>query len=419
MAKKIIKSYYLFNFISHLSVGFFFTTYVLFLKEKAGLNEMQINIINSVFFFSVFLFEVPTGSVADILGRKRSLLISLLLSAVGFMVYFLSRNFWVFILAEITVALGMTFSSGAFDAWLVDSLNYYGHPEKENNKIFSIGLAVSQVGTVFGGLSGAYLGEINLAYPWLLSSLGHLILFFVAKKILDESYFKKLGNFTLKNYLLSTKQTVKAGFSEILSNKNLVLMTFINMIVFFSFQPYNMFWTLRFSKDLTVSQLGHVWVLISVSIILGLLIFSRVKNANLIARLHIPLTLAVLFVSYLLINVFYKDFYFLLVFFLLHEIVRAGFRPLQKTYLNKRIKTKNRATSLSVVSMFSCLGATSGLIFSGLFATYIEIPKKIINFFDFLYLNLTQVASIQNAWLLTGLTVIIAFVLSIYLNGEK
>jgi DHA3 family tetracycline resistance protein-like MFS transporter len=93
---------------------------IAFYKDWGGINQFQIQILQSWFMFSIFIFEVPTGLVGDVRGRKFSVTIGALFAAIGFYIYGLSPNFYLFLASEAVVAIGVAFWSGAREALLYD-----------------------------------------------------------------------------------------------------------------------------------------------------------------------------------------------------------------------------------------------------------------------------------------------------------
>src|SRR3989344_3967159 len=118
-SKETIRHYLLLKSVSAFSISFIAAVYVTFLISK-GLNLFEVNLVNFVFFTTLFICEISTGAFADVFGRKLSFLLSCSLFAVGMFVYGLADSFWGFAAAEAISALGNTFSSGAFQAWLID-----------------------------------------------------------------------------------------------------------------------------------------------------------------------------------------------------------------------------------------------------------------------------------------------------------
>ena len=101
---------------------FFSAVLVPFYTDWGGLSLAQVLYLNAWFFLCNFLFEVPTGSVADFLGRKASLALG---SAVGIgaaLLYVSRPSFLVFMAAEVLFAISYTLHSGADEALAYDSL---------------------------------------------------------------------------------------------------------------------------------------------------------------------------------------------------------------------------------------------------------------------------------------------------------
>ncbi|MCK4260633.1 MAG: hypothetical protein KAX49_16775 [Halanaerobiales bacterium] len=74
-----------------------------------GLTAFYFNIILAITMFTIFLFEIPTGAFADLLGRKRSFILSLLLMAVAKVVFMISNTMLglLFCAGTITKAYGI------------------------------------------------------------------------------------------------------------------------------------------------------------------------------------------------------------------------------------------------------------------------------------------------------------------------
>ena len=89
--------------------------WVLFLAY-CGMNLGQIGILEGIYHITSMLFEVPSGAVADLLGRKKSMIISRVLVAISCFIMLVSKNFWLFALSFLIQALGNNFNSGSEEA---------------------------------------------------------------------------------------------------------------------------------------------------------------------------------------------------------------------------------------------------------------------------------------------------------------
>lgn len=87
-----------------------------------GLNDTDLFVLHAFYSFVIFLAEVPSGYLADVIGRKKTMVGGLFLGAAGFAAYALTSSYTGFLLAEIALGLGQSFISGADSALLYDSL---------------------------------------------------------------------------------------------------------------------------------------------------------------------------------------------------------------------------------------------------------------------------------------------------------
>ncbi|HEX8820879.1 MAG TPA: MFS transporter [Archangium sp.] len=139
---------------------FFSAVLVPFFTDWGGISLAQVLFLNAWFFLCNFLFEVPTGTVADYLGRKVSIALGNLVGLVAALVYVSKPSFLVFMVAEAIFAIAYTLHSGADEALAYDSLKASGHPERAAHVLgrmeaFKLGGIIT--GTLVGGfIASAY-----------------------------------------------------------------------------------------------------------------------------------------------------------------------------------------------------------------------------------------------------------------------
>ena len=122
MKKNYLKNVKLINLVS-VGAGLTFSSALLVpFFTKHGLNQANIMVLQTIFSASAALFEVPTGYVADKMGRSMSLRYGSLAVAIGFIGYSQSNAFWQFACFEVLLGLGVSLLSGADEALLYDSL---------------------------------------------------------------------------------------------------------------------------------------------------------------------------------------------------------------------------------------------------------------------------------------------------------
>src|SRR5580765_4066737 len=110
-----------------LAASFIWGINTLFLLD-AGLSNLEAFAANAFFTAGMVVFEVPTGVVADVWGRRVSYLLGTLTLAASTVLYWLlwvvKAPFGLWAIVSMLLGLGFTFFSGAVEAWLVDALRF-------------------------------------------------------------------------------------------------------------------------------------------------------------------------------------------------------------------------------------------------------------------------------------------------------
>ena len=137
-----------------------FTVNMVYQATVVGLNPLQLVLVGTTLEVAYFLFEVPTGIVADVRSRKLSVLIGFGLIGTGFMVEAIPR-FGAVLLAQVLWGIGATFTSGAMEAWIIDEMAATGD-DLPTGDLF---LRATQAGRVgeHGGASRSCKGLDHIA----------------------------------------------------------------------------------------------------------------------------------------------------------------------------------------------------------------------------------------------------------------
>jgi MFS family permease len=146
--------------------------------QDCGLAMLQIFWLQTFFAIAVVLLEVPTGMVADRLGKRTSLLLGMLIVFCGVVGYALSRTFVAFLVVEIVLALGLAFYSGADTALLYDTLKVLGRDD-EFKRIEGEATALRMLSFAVCNLAGGVIGDWSLVGAIWASALGPFLAFFV------------------------------------------------------------------------------------------------------------------------------------------------------------------------------------------------------------------------------------------------
>ena len=158
------KQYYKFCVYGFLkNFRFFDAFFILFLVDK-GLPYTQIGILYAIREIFIYIFEIPSGVIADTYGRKNSLVGSFVAYIISFSIFFISNNFFLFLIAFIFFGVGDAFRTGTHKAMIMDYLrikkwedqkiNYYGHTRSWSQIGSAISALIAGVIVFYTGNSG-------------------------------------------------------------------------------------------------------------------------------------------------------------------------------------------------------------------------------------------------------------------------
>lgn len=365
MHTRIIRQYYVLSFLSStLGMQIISAIYATFLM-KNGLSLFQVNLVNAVYFTTLFVCELPTGAFADIFGRKTSYLVSTALVSVYMFVYGSSHTIFGFVCAEMIAAVGTTFKTGAFQAWLVDSLGHHGYTGPFN-KIFGRSSLYNQVGAGLGAVLGSYLSVVHLSLPWFVGGVGMTLVTIIALVTMREEYFERVA-FSWRNGISSMWDLAISSIRYGSQDKAVRFILVVTFVQIYSVQAINMYWQPFFrTKGVMDEHLGFIFSGMMFFIAIGAYVASRVDVEGR-ERTMIVLSMVYVGVTVALASVVPTKSLAVAIF-VVHEVGRGFWSPMVDSYLHKRILPHERATVMSFCSIAPHIGGSIGLLVSGLVA---------------------------------------------------
>ena len=190
-SRRVLAGYYTLAGLYTLSAAAIWGVNTLFLLD-AGLSFFEVFVANAAFSAGMVIFEVPTGVVADTLGRRVSFLLSVSVLGVTTLMYVglaqIEAGVIAFAAVSVGMGLGFTFYSGAMEAWLVDALGATGYRGILDN-VFARGQQVTGTAMLVGTVGGGLLGQIDLSLPYLVRSALLAAVFVVAYVVMHDLGF--------------------------------------------------------------------------------------------------------------------------------------------------------------------------------------------------------------------------------------
>lgn len=371
--RKTIVYYYVLRSIAAFGFGSVLATYVSFLTKK-GLSLFEAHLMNLIFFTTLLVFEVPTGAFADRYGRKTAFVLSCFLVSASKFMYALAPSFWWFVLAELVSGIGVTFSSGAIQAWFFDRLKTLGH-HGSVTRLFAREQIIKSGLIVVSALIGSKLAERNIAYPWLFTAICMLFAGLLAVNILaDDTPAEESGaRISLRDRFVSVGQKIKESYVLARTNEAVMLVVVMGVAQHFALQAPSMQWQPFFSAHFPrESMLGMIFAATMFLQLIGAALAPRVSemfpdHRRTLAGVQVMLGLGIG------LTTLWKSVVPAIIAFGVFQIARGMYVPLKDAYLNHNIPSSERATLISFESLSHHAGGMIGLLVAGMLAQYVSL----------------------------------------------
>jgi MFS family permease len=352
--------------------GFLFGVYPIFLRSR-GLDQFEMNSVLATYFAVTFLTDVPTGAFADALGRRRSFMLGCALRTVAFLVYFFAHSYLAFLLGESIDGIGTTFCNGAIDAWGVDELDAAGYPGAKD-RLFSRIMQLTNVGFMASAVIGAYVADVNIAWPWLLGAVGYFGCAITGAALMRDRP-RPGARVDLGALADRIARRVGDGLREGFRRRSVLMLSLANGIFFAAWAPYWLQWPQFFTDSFGagVWVVGWIFALFSIAKMAGAETVIRVggdedRRANRIVAL-IGVCAVLLFAGG---SAGQRPLLVMGLLFMMNCCIGAAM-PMAQSWLNEQIGADERATLLSFNSTFATIGGSIGLLLSGLIADHAGI----------------------------------------------
>jgi MFS family permease len=366
--KRNIRTYYFYTIFSNLLI--LGPILIIYLKAK-GLTFTQIMLINSISAVSVVLFEVPTGAVADRIGRKYSVIIGAGLWGISLMVYVFARGFYLFALAEIIFALGSTFKSGSDIALIYDSLKKLNR-EDEFQRIEGRAKSYSFYAQAVGSIAAGFLYKLNMELPMIISSV-FMVLTVIVSLLFIEPPIEDKHDTKAETYI---KQITESG-KYILSNEKVKAIILYSMVFYIFYRAGFFFYQPYFQEvNIPVDYFGVIFFIFNITA--GIISKNSYKIMNKTKKKTLMFLSSLLIASFIILGI--TKIWIGVFAILFQQVARGLYIPVTRKYLNKNIPSNKRATILSFFSLLTNLSAALayplfGALsdFTNIFTTHIVI----------------------------------------------
>ena len=376
------KTYLLFSAITAMCFSLVATVMIVYHIETVHLNPLQLILVGTTLELACFIFEIPTGIVADVYSRKLSIVIGGVLTGVGFILEGSISSFIFVLVAQIVWGLGSTFISGSLEAWIAEE-----EKNKDLDEIYIKGAQAGQIGAFIGIVLSTVIANFSVRLPIIVSGVLFIILALFLWLYMPENNFKPSAPGDL-NTFKKMVYTFKSGLKFVKSKSIIMILLAVTLFYGLSSEGYDRLSNAHFLQDTTLPKLGNLSSVTWFGIfgILGMILSfivmpfmaKNLKNEDNRKNGKLLLCINILYISSMLIFALTRNFSLMLIAYLATNTFRIINEPIFSAWLNGHIDDNSRATVLSINGQMNSLGQILGGPIIGIIATNISVSIGIV-----------------------------------------
>ncbi|MGZ4148757.1 MAG: MFS transporter [Actinomycetota bacterium] len=368
------------------------TVFSVFLIVDLQLDPFRLLILGTILEGSYLLFEIPTGVVADTVSRKRSVLIGLVGTGVGFLLLGLAGSFLVAALSQVVWGVFATFQSGADVAWLTDEIG-----EEQAHTYYLRGQQVSIAGSLVGIVLSVVLAALfGLRVPIAIAGAGMFVLALFLVPAMREERFVPRAREEGERLHRGMLATLKDGIGQVRAHHVLLLILAVGALHGASTEGFDRLADLNVLQNVGLPFVGTLqeidassstsWVLwfglldgMGMLFWLGAIAYVK-RHAHLQGHARVARVLAVIDVALIagvVVFAFTGAFVLAVAMFWLVGGLRSVREPVYTAWVNQGLESRTRATINSMATQADSVGQAAGGPGLGAIATMVSVPWAI------------------------------------------
>ncbi len=335
------------------------------------LDFKQITILSATLVIVSILFEIPTGAIADVIGRKTTLILAYALGAISLTMIGFSTTFSMFMFATILYAINRALYSGSLEALLYDTLKEIGK-ESEYDKVVANQTSIEWIALFCAAVVGGFLYDRFPSSPFFISAILSVIAIGVAVFLHEPTIDSQ--KYSLTTYIIQTSK----GFRELFRDIYHAQLTLLLATIGSGFQIAARILGVSQAREYGLNGQG-VGIVFGIGYVVAALAsqsYPKIKKYVKIPILILGIT-TILLSSFLLAK--YIGLIFGAVFIISRIATSAVFDNTKSRMINGVVSSKNRATALSTLSLLIQLPYA---VFAYMIGSYLDAQSP--NAFAFL-----------------------------------
>lgn len=313
---------------------------MLYLGYK-GMSLIQIGILESIFHITGFISEIPTGAIADLIGRKRLIVLGRTTALISTIIMLYSNSFWEFGIGFVLSAWGYNMNSGSEEALLYDSLKELNR-EEEYLKISGKLNLIIEIAQGLSVFIGGILSEKSFNLSYIVAVLVGICALGISMKFKETSLIQKEDKVRLIVHFKECINTLK-------ENKKLIKVLIFFPIIF-TFTTIIYFYGQQYFRDLGFSKIiiALIFLVQGIFSALGALTCGKIEKT---LKNKTSIVISTLIGINIILFALTKGIISIIIFWTL-GFLNSILQPISSNKINNLVESKQRATIISVNSMF-------------------------------------------------------------------
>ncbi|MDJ0791476.1 MAG: MFS transporter [Acidimicrobiia bacterium] len=358
-ADTVQRTYYALTLSATLANSMIWGVNTLFLLD-AGLSNAQAFTANAFFTLGMVIFEIPTGVVADVRGRKLSYLLGattlVITTFLYLMMWQIGAPFWAWCVVSALIGLGFTFFSGATEAWLVDALDFCGYTGTLE-RVFARGQIFTGVGMLTGAVGGGVIAQFtNLGVPYVVRILLLLVTIGIAAVMMqDWGFTPRRGANAFEDVRNVLEDSIDSGLRNPPVRWLMLAAPFtagVGIYAFYAMQPYLLE---LYGDETAYAVAGIAAALFAGAQILGGLLVPVVQRIFRYRTQALIVSTVVSSIVLVLIGLS-SEFWVVVGLLVVWSLTGAAAMPMRQAFVNGVVPGEQRATVLSFDSLMGSVG---------------------------------------------------------------
>jgi len=330
--------------------------YYLRFTDYAGIGFLE-----AVMITTASLGEIPTGAIADVVGKKKAIILAFILGAMGNILMAFAPSYNILIVSIMAMTIGGSFYSGSLETLVYDSLT-----EEKNTDIYprviSRMTTMQNIGMAVAGITGGYLYQVSVSLPFILVAVAYIVGIFISFGLTEPSIDTE--KYSWKKFISQNRE----GFVQLFSTKRIAFLALLFLI------PSSfMIATENVINDATAVELGftsiQLGIFATVMYLFG--IFASEHSSWIMKRLNAKSIYTFMLTIYISTLLFIPNTSLLVGAGLL--LLRYGaatvFANYESVRINAVIDSKYRATTLSTFGLIKNIPYIFSATFIGIAMT--------------------------------------------------